>query len=262
MGLGTSCGAWRHGPALSLKRESGHTTRCPPRATWQRQNLHPSMLHAPRHSAVRDASVGVENTHSSAGMASILTRAGLVPVSGGGGGGGRWAQREQHPVIRRHSATSGVGGDGGGASGTVRKATGVRQRCALCVVRGSGDASSSGSSGGGGGGGGGGSGGGGRDGAKLLVEVSTGGQLEQRRWARSPTGGFDRLPPARLDADADAVDAGSSPDEDPPPPWLSFDSWDPRQSPRLRAIFLPAGQGLTLAHFSAQPEPFLTQNSP
>ena len=78
-------------------------------------------------------------------------------------------------------------------------------------------------------------------GAKLLVELSTSGQLEQRRWARSPTGGFERLPPARLDADAILDDAGSSPDEEPPLPWLSFDSWDPRQSPRLRAIFLPAG---------------------
>ena len=65
----------------------------------------------------------------------------------------------------------------------------------------------------------------------LLVEVSTGG-AQQRRWARSPTGGFERLPPVR-EPSASLPGASSSSSATP--------SWDPRQSPRLRAIFLPAG---------------------
>ena len=76
----------------------------------------------------------------------------------------------------------------------------------------------------------------------LLVEVSTGGQ-QQRRWVRSAAGGFDRLPPTRQSqADVAAGAAAKQEDEG----W----SWDLRKSPRLRAIFLPAGQGRARA---AQP---------
>lgn len=73
--------------------------------------------------------------------------------------------------------------------------------------------------------------------ADLLVEVSTGGQ-QQRRWARSSDGGFERLPPTRQSR-ADVAAGAAARDEDDG--W----SWDIRQSPRLRAIFLPAGQGQT-----------------
>ena len=68
----------------------------------------------------------------------------------------------------------------------------------------------------------------------LLVEVSTGG-AQQRRWARSPTGGFERLPPVR-EPSASLPGASSSSSSS-----SATSSWDPRQSPRLRAIFLPAG---------------------
>lgn len=71
--------------------------------------------------------------------------------------------------------------------------------------------------------------------ADLLVEVSTGGQ-QQRRWARSPNGGFERLPPTRQSRTDVAAGAAAKDEDDG---W----SWDLRQSPRLRAIFLPAGQG-------------------
>ena len=66
------------------------------------------------------------------------------------------------------------------------------------------------------------------------MEVSTGG-AEQRRWARSASGGFDRLPPAR-DGLTNDDDSGSDAS-----PSFTLAALDPRASPRLRAIFLPAG---------------------
>ena len=79
------------------------------------------------------------------------------------------------------------------------------------------------------------------------MEVSTGG-AEQRRWARSASGGFDRLPPAR-DSGSDASPSSSGSDASPSPsssgsaasPSFTLAALDPRASPRLRAIFLPAG---------------------
>ena len=79
------------------------------------------------------------------------------------------------------------------------------------------------------------------------MEVSTGG-AEQRRWARSASGGFDRLPPAR-DSGSDASPSSSGSDADASPsssgldasPSFTLAALDPRASPRLRAIFLPAG---------------------
>jgi len=72
------------------------------------------------------------------------------------------------------------------------------------------------------------------DDGPTLVETSSGGQ-QQRRWGRTPTGGFDRLPPKRpeeeLSAGEQAASGGRS----------GFARWDPRLSPRLRAVFLPAG---------------------
>ena len=75
--------------------------------------------------------------------------------------------------------------------------------------------------------------------ADLLVEVSTGGQLMTRRWARSPDGGFERLPPTRQSKEdvAPAAAAAAAAAEEADGVWW----WDVRQSPRLRAIFLPAG---------------------
>ena len=73
------------------------------------------------------------------------------------------------------------------------------------------------------------------DKADLLVEVSTGGQLMTRRWARSPNGGFERLPPTRQSKEDVAPAAAAAAEAD------GVCSWDVRQSPRLRAIFLPAG---------------------
>ena len=65
------------------------------------------------------------------------------------------------------------------------------------------------------------------------METSSGGQ-QLRRWGRTPTGGFDRQPPRRpeeeLAGQGEATSGRSG-----------FARWDPRLSPRLRAVFLPAG---------------------
>lgn len=66
------------------------------------------------------------------------------------------------------------------------------------------------------------------NGSTMLVEVSAGGQ-QQRRWARSPTGGFERLPPTRQSKTDVANGAAAKAEDDG---W----SWDLRQSPRRGAV--------------------------
>ena len=70
-----------------------------------------------------------------------------------------------------------------------------------------------------------------RSDGSTLVETSSGGQ-QQRRWGRTPDGGFNRLPPKRPEEEELAGNGDES---------SGFTTWDPRQSPRLRSVFLPAG---------------------
>ena len=75
--------------------------------------------------------------------------------------------------------------------------------------------------------------GGGVPGAPVMVEeVSTGG-AQTRRWTRSPNGGFVSLPPVRANAAISSTETSSSAGR--------LANLDPRTSPRLRRIFLPAG---------------------
>lgn len=70
-------------------------------------------------------------------------------------------------------------------------------------------------------------------GAPVMVEeVSTGG-AQTRRWTRSPNGGFVSLPPVRANAAISSTETSSSAGR--------LANLDPRTSPRLRRIFLPAG---------------------
>ena len=70
-------------------------------------------------------------------------------------------------------------------------------------------------------------------GAPVMVEeVSTGG-AQTRRWTRSPNGGFVSLPPVRANAEISSTETSSSAGR--------LANLDPRTSPRLRRIFLPAG---------------------
>ena len=65
----------------------------------------------------------------------------------------------------------------------------------------------------------------------MVEEVSTGG-AQTRRWTRSPTGGFESLPAVRAKpAEASSAQRSAG----------ALTSWDPRTSPRLRRVFLPAG---------------------
>ena len=73
------------------------------------------------------------------------------------------------------------------------------------------------------------------DDGPTLVETSSGGQ-QLRRWGRTPTGGFDRQPPRRPEEEL-----AGGPDEEATGRASGFARWDPRLSPRLRAVFLPAG---------------------
>lgn len=70
-----------------------------------------------------------------------------------------------------------------------------------------------------------------RSDGSTLVETSSGGQ-QQRRWGRTANGGFNRLPPKRPEEEELAGNGDES---------SGFTTWDPRQSPRLRSVFLPAG---------------------
>ena len=72
------------------------------------------------------------------------------------------------------------------------------------------------------------------DDGPTLVETSSGGP-QLRRWGRTPTGGFDRQPPRRPEEEL------AGPDEEATGRAAGFARWDPRLSPRLRAVFLPAG---------------------
>ena len=70
-------------------------------------------------------------------------------------------------------------------------------------------------------------------GAPVMVEeVSTGG-AQTRRWTRSPNGGFVSLPPVRANAEISSTETSSTAGR--------LANLDPRTSPRLRRIFLPAG---------------------
>ena len=66
----------------------------------------------------------------------------------------------------------------------------------------------------------------------MVEEVSTGG-AQTRRWTRSPNGGFVSLPPVRANAEISSTETSSSAGR--------LANLDPRTSPRLRRIFLPAG---------------------
>ena len=66
----------------------------------------------------------------------------------------------------------------------------------------------------------------------MVEEVSTGG-AQTRRWTRSPNGGFVSLPPVRANAAISSTETSSSAGR--------LANLDPRTSPRLRRIFLPAG---------------------
>lgn len=86
--------------------------------------------------------------------------------------------------------------------------------------------------------------GGGVPGAPVMVEeVSTGG-AQTRRWTRSRDGGFESLPPVRAKPDPGDRKSGSevpSSSETSAGALADWINWDPRTSPRLRRIFLPAG---------------------
>lgn len=86
--------------------------------------------------------------------------------------------------------------------------------------------------------------GGGVPGAPVMVEeVSTGG-AQTRRWTRSTDGGFESLPPVRAKPDPGERKSGSeatSSSETSAGALADWINWDPRTSPRLRRIFLPAG---------------------
>ena len=86
--------------------------------------------------------------------------------------------------------------------------------------------------------------GGGVPGAPVMVEeVSTGG-AQTRRWTRSTDGGFESLPPVRAKPDPGERKSGSeatSSSETNAGALADWINWDPRTSPRLRRIFLPAG---------------------
>ena len=70
----------------------------------------------------------------------------------------------------------------------------------------------------------------------VVEEVSTGG-AQTRRWTRSPNGGFESLPAVRASPEASSALSSSSARTSAG----RLSSWDPRTSPRLRRIFLPAG---------------------
>lgn len=86
--------------------------------------------------------------------------------------------------------------------------------------------------------------GGGVPGAPVMVEeVSTGG-AQTRRWTRSTDGGFESLPPVRAKPDPGERKSGSEAtfsSETSAGALADWINWDPRTSPRLRRIFLPAG---------------------